>query len=147
MSTLTETRAVDGQKNAGPGSGVTAHLTTPDAMRAIAFYKTAFGAHEEFRAMDDGSDRVMHAHLKINGGSVYITDDFPEYRGGTPAPAPASVCLHLQVEDADAWFERAVTAGAAVEMPLENMFWGDRYGRVRDPWGHTWSIAAPIKSD
>jgi PhnB protein len=74
-----------------------------------------------------------------------LSDDFPEYRGGQPAPAPASVTLHLQVDDADRWWNRAVEAGAAVTMPIADQFWGDRYGHLKDPFGHSWSIGAPIR--
>jgi len=141
MTTLTTERPDETAKSGGAGSGVTAHLTTPGALEAIAFYKDAFGAEEVFRHMDEDGKRVMHAHLRINGGSVFLNDDFPEYRGGAPAPAPAGICLHLQVDDADAWFARAVKAGAEVSMPLQDMFWGDRYGHLKDKWGYTWSVA------
>jgi len=88
----------------------------------------------------------MHAALIINGDFVLMHDDFPEYRGGDPAPAPASAVFHLAVDDADAWWARAVEAGAEVTMPLADQFWGDRYGHLKDPFGYTWSIGAPIKA-
>ncbi len=95
---------------------------------------------------DDGT-RIMHAHLHINGASLMLHDDFPEHRGpgATPDGPPAGTVLHLQVDDADRWFERAVDAGATVRMPLQDMFWGDRYGHVGDPFGHVWSIACRVK--
>lgn len=131
----------------GPTNGVTAHLTIGDrrAAEAIRFYKAAFAAEEAMppHLADDGQ-RIMHSHLRINGGSVMLNDDFPEYMGG-PTPPPAAVTLHLQVDDADAWFERATEAGATVAMPLADQFWGDRYGQVRDPFGHRWSIGGPVK--
>ncbi len=74
-----------------------------------------------------------------------LADDFPEFHGGKATPKPAGVALHLQVDDADKWWARAVKAGAKVKMPLADMFWGDRYGQVADPFGHVWSIAAPVK--
>ena len=130
----------------GPVNGVTAHLTIAGkrATEAIDFYKRAFAAEEAMPPMmaDDG-ERIMHAHLRINGGSVMLNDDFPEYGGA--AGAPASVTLHLQVDDADRWFERATSAGAEVSMPLDDMFWGDRYGQVKDPFGHSWSMAHPLR--
>ncbi len=131
----------------GPSGGVTAHLTIGEkrAADAIAFYKKAFAAEEAMPAhMADDGERIMHAHLRINGGSVMLNDDFPEYSGG-PAAKPSAVTLHLQVDDADAWFDRAVQAGASVAMPLADQFWGDRYGQVTDPFGHSWSIGAPAK--
>lgn len=144
MATLTEDKPAEGAQDTGPATGVTPHLTTPDALRAIDFYHEAFGAELAFKMLDD-SGRVLHAHLKLNNGSVFLHDDFPEYRGGLAAPKPESICLHLKVDNADRWFERAVNAGAVVEAELQNMFWGDRYGRVRDPWGYVWAIAHPLK--
>ena len=132
----------------GPDSGVTPHLMIADrrAADAIEFYTQAFGARELHRVpAPDG--RIMHAHLAINGGSVMLNDDFPEYRGGEPAGAPCAVTLHLQVSDADALWQQAVGAGASVVMPLEDQFWGDRYGQLQDPFGHRWSVAAPLKAD
>jgi PhnB protein len=132
----------------GPTNGVTAHLTIGEgkAEDAIAFYEKAFAATQAMPAMkaDDGK-RVMHAHLLINGGSVMLNDDFPEYSGG-PVGVPAGTTLHLQVDDADAWFNRATEAGATVRMPLADQFWGDRYGQVDDPFGHRWSIGSPVKA-
>lgn len=112
---------------------------------AIEFYKRAFGAEEVARMPAENSDKLMHAHLKINGSSLMLSDDFPEYMGGKEAPAPASVTMHLQVDDADRWWKRAVDAGAEVKMDLADQFWGDRYGQLRDPFGHSWSIGAPVK--
>jgi PhnB protein len=126
-----------------PEGGLTPHLTIPDrrAADAIDFYKAAFGADELMRhPADDG--RLLHAHLRINGSSLMMHDDFPEHHGGQ-ACAPAGVMLHLQVNDADGWWNRAVQAGAKVIMPLEDQFWGDRYGQIEDPFGHRWSIGAP----
>ena len=128
-----------------PPGGVAPHITCKGAMDAIAFYKNAFGAEEIFRSMHEDGERVMYARLEINGGTFMLHDDFPEFRGGAAAPAPAGVMLHLQVDDADAWYERAISAGGEASYPLADQFWGDRYGHVKDPWGHTWSIGAPIK--
>ena len=128
----------------GPMSGVTPHLAVRGGRcgEAIDFYKKAFGATEMMRMPADDGKRLMHAHLRINGDSLMLADDFPEYTG-REARAPEGITLHLQVDDADAWFNRAVEAGATVTMPLEDQFWGDRYGQVQDPFGHRWSIGAP----
>jgi PhnB protein len=91
---------------------------------------------------DDG--RLMHAHLKINGGSLMLHGDFPEHMGG-PSQPPASLVLHLDVPDADAAWKRALDAGAGVKFELADQFWGDRYGQVTDPFGFIWSIGAPVK--
>ena len=127
-----------------PEGGLTPHLAIGGgkAAEAIEFYKKAFGAEELMRhAADDG--RLMHAHLKVNGSSLMLHDHFAEHHGGHDLPDPAGVMLHLQVSDADAWWNRAVEAGAAVVMELADQFWGDRYGQIRDPFGHLWSIGAP----
>ena len=86
------------------------------------------------------------AHLIVNGASLMMHDDFPEYTGGA-MPPPSGVTLHLQVDDTDAWYDRAVAAGAAPHMPPADMFWGDRYAQVTDPFGHTWSIGTPVKGE
>lgn len=136
--------------NQGPTTGLTPHITIRDkrAKEAIDFYKAAFGATEMTRMPAQDGERLMHAHLLINGASLMLNDDFPEYRGGADVGSgpPLGVTQHLQVDDADAWFDRAIKAGAAVAMPLQDMFWGDRYGQVSDPFGYRWSIAHPIKS-
>ncbi len=127
-------------------AGVTPHLTIGEkrAKEAIDFYKAAFGAEQVMEPhMAEDGERIMHAHLHINGGSVMLNDDFPEY--GEAAGKPAAVTLHLHVDDADAWFSRALKAGATETMPLADQFWGDRYGQVTDPFGHRWSIGAPVK--
>jgi len=129
-----------------PAGGVTAHITISDgkAADAIAFYEKAFGAQELMRhAAPDG--RLMHAHLSINGGSLMLNDHFAEMSDGKPAEPPAGTTLHLHVDDADAWWDRALAAGATVRFPLDNQFWGDRYGQLTDPFGHVWSIGAPVK--
>jgi PhnB protein len=132
----------------GPAGGVTPHLTIPDkrATQAIDFYTAAFGAHEQMRMPADDGVRLMHAHLIINGSSIMLCDDFPEYRPDGPThTAGSGVTLHLQVDDADAWFARAVAAGAAISMPLDDMFWGDRYGQIADPFGYRWAIGAALE--
>lgn len=128
-------------------TGVTPHLTIRDnkAKDAIAFYARAFGAAELSRHPADDGVRLMHAHLGLNGGSLMLHDDFPEMMGGKPSDAPTGVVLHIEVPDADAAWERAIAAGATVRFPLDNQFWGQRYGQVADPFGHVWSIGGPLK--
>ena len=131
----------------GPPGGVTPHLAIRGrrGADAVHFYQEAFGARVLHQVpSDDG--RIMHCHLEVNGGSVMLNDDFPEYRGGQEAGAPEGVTLHLQVDDADALWTRAITAGASVTMALEDQFWGDRYGQLQDPFGHRWSIGAPVRN-
>jgi PhnB protein len=131
----------DAAPNMGPSSGVTPYLTIRDGRgdEASRFYQEAFGAQELFRMPADDGKRLMHCHLKINGASVMFSDDF---RG---SPEPAGVTIHLQVDDARAWGQRAVDAGAEVTMPIEEQMWGDTYGQVRDPFGHSWAIASAKK--
>src|SRR5690349_21624393 len=105
-------------ENQGPAGGVAAHLTIRDgrASEAVRFYEQAFGAKEEMRHLADDGKRLMHSHLTVNGGSLMLNDDFPEHRGGAPAPAPGGLTLHLQVPDADALWSSAVAAGATVKI-------------------------------
>ncbi len=128
-----------------PTTGITPFLAIRDrqAKAALDFYAKAFGAQiVERNAAQDG-ERLMQASLKINDGWLMLSDEFPEM--GFKAQPPESVTLHLQVDDADRWFTRAVDAGCAVLMPIGDQFWGDRYGQVQDPFGHRWSIGSPLK--
>ena len=136
---------MDRNEDQGPEGGVTPHISIAErrGAEAVEFYGVAFGARELARMpAEDG--RLMHAHLLINGGSLMLHDEFPEYVGPDEPTGPYNGCtLHLQVADADAIWTQALEAGAAVVMPLEDQFWGDRYGVLRDPFGHRWSIGAP----
>jgi PhnB protein len=125
-------------------TGVMPYLTVVGGKAAVEFYARAFGAVEFQRMPADDGERILNTHLGINGGSLMLSDDFPEFRGGGESPRPSGVTLHLHVDDADLWFNRAVEAGCTVTMPLADQFWGDRYGQIQDPFGHTWSIGAPI---
>ncbi len=135
----------------GPTGGLTPHIQIGDkrAAEAIEFYTKAFGAVEQRRMLAEDGKRLMHAHVIINGASLMLHDEFPEYvdPDAVDVAGGSGLTLHLQVDDADAWFARAVAAGATASMPLENMFWGDRYGQVTDPFGYRWSIAHPLKGD
>jgi PhnB protein len=126
-----------------------AHLVVADGLAAIAFYEKAFGAVCNNKHMADDGKRIMHAHLTIGGGAIFLNDDFPEF-GEQMAKAPTRLggttfAIHLDVPDADAAWERAVKAGAQVLTPLDNQFWGMRYGQLKDPFGHHWSIGGPLK--
>jgi PhnB protein len=124
---------------------VTPHLVCAGAADAIEFYKKAFGAIELAR-MPGPDGRLMHAMIKIGDSPVMLADEFPEWGGTSPRTLKGTpVTIHLQVPDADAVFKSAVDAGATVKMPIADMFWGDRYGVVIDPSGHSWSIATHIK--
>ena len=130
----------------GPTTGVTPHLTIPSrgGQAAIEFYTRAFGATEVRRMPAEDGERLMHAHLMINGASVMLNDEFPEMNGEQDI-VPKGVTIHLQVDDADEWWNRALLAGGVPMYPLADQFWGDRYGQLRDPFGHTWSIGSPIR--
>jgi len=124
---------------------LTPHLTVRNAEQALEFYKNAFGAETLHVArMPDG--KVMHASLRIGDSMLMLNDEFPDY--GTLSPLStggSAVTIHIYTENVDAVFNRAVSAGAQVKMPLADQFWGDRYGVVADPFGHKWSLGAHIK--
>ena len=131
--------------SAAAATTLTPHLACRDAAGAIEFYKRAFGATEAYviRCPDGG---IMHAALSIGGATVFLCEECPEFGnrspqglGGTP------VTLHLQVADCDAVFARAIAAGCAPQMPPQDMFWGDRYGVLVDPYGHRWSVATTVR--
>jgi PhnB protein len=124
---------------------VTPHLVCAGAADAIEFYKKAFGATEEARL--PGTDgKLMHAMVRINGSAVMLVDEMPEWGALGPKSLKGSpVTIHLYVEDVDTFVERAVKAGAKVTMPVADMFWGDRYGKLEDPFGHQWSVATHVR--
>ena len=125
---------------------VTPHLVVKGAAKAIDFYREAFGAQEVYRnAMPDG-ETIMHAQVKIGDSFVMLNDEFPEHGAFGPSESAASpVAIHLYVEDVDAFYEQAVAAGCEVLFPLTDSFWGDRYGMVKDPFHHRWSIATRVE--
>ena len=125
---------------APPMTGITPHLNLVGASEASAFYQKAFGARETFRLPADDGQRLMHCALVINGSDLMICDCFPEMGHGYEHQPSASFTMHLQVDDIDAWFDRAVQAGAEVLEPVSLMFWGDRYSRLCDPFGVCWSM-------
>lgn len=132
------------------GATVTPYLTVKGAAQAIAFYTTAFGARELFRMMADDGQRVLHAHLQIGVGQIMLSDPFPEFgnHAAPPLPGtPASVAVALalpKAEEVDATFAKALAAGGLGEMAPADMFWGDRFATVSDPFGHRWMLSAPL---
>ena len=123
---------------------ITPQLTCRDAAKAIEFYKKAFGAKELMRMPGPGG-KVMHAELEIGNSRFFVNDEMP---GMSVAPAPAKLHAHalcIYTEDADATFARAVEAGAQSDMPVALMFWGDRYGKLTDPFGHQWALATHVE--
>ena len=124
---------------------VTPHLICAGAADAIEFYKKAFNAVEEVR-LPGPQGKLMHAMIRIEGSPVMLVDEMPEWGAFGPKSLKGSpVTIHLFVADADAVVKRAVDAGAKITMPLADMFWGDRYGKVEDPFGHHWSVATHIR--
>ena len=124
---------------------LTPFLTVRDAARAIEFYKQAFGATE--RGVMKGPDgKIMHAELVIGDSIIMLSDEWPEFGALSPQSIGGSAMgLHIYIDGVDAAFDRAVKAGAEVEMPVMDQFWGDRYGKLKDPFGHKWSIATHTK--
>jgi PhnB protein len=132
-----------GQENLIP------HLVCSPCSEAIEFYKKAFGAEEVGRMPAPDGRKIMHAAIRIGKSFVFLVDDFPEFCGGkseTPTALKGTpVTIHRYVENCDAAIKRAQDAGATVQMPAADMFWGDRYGLVTDPYGHKWSFGTHIK--
>lgn len=121
---------------------LTPHLVVKGASQAIDFYKKAFGAQEIARSPGPDGKTIMHADLKIGDSHLFLVDEFPQMGCRGPESIGATpVTIHMYVEDVDAAFGKAVAAGAQVRMPLADMFWGDRFGMLTDPFGHCWSLA------
>ena len=124
---------------------VTPSLIVRDAAAAIDFYKRAFGA-EELGRMAGPDGKIMHAMVRINGSPVMLVDEMPQWGAlGPKALKGSPVTIHLYVDDADAFVKRAVQAGAKVTMPVADQFWGDRYGKIEDPFGHHWSVGTHVR--
>ena len=127
------------------------HTSTPslvvnDSKAAIEFYKKAFGANEIYQMSSPDGTKCMHAMVQIGDSFVMMSDEFPNMGARSPTTIGGTpVTLHLYVEDADKVFNQAVEAGAKVAMPIMDAFWGDRYGAVIDPFGHSWAIATHQK--
>ena len=125
---------------------LTPHIVCDGAADAIAFYRKAFGAVELARLPGPGG-KLMHAAVKIGDSTLMLMDEMPECGGalGPKALKGSPVTIHLYVEDVDATVAKAVIAGAKATMPVADMFWGDRYGQLEDPFGHRWSIATHVR--
>lgn len=119
---------------------VTPQMTIDGCAEAIEFYKKAFGAIEQGRAIDPSGKKVWHAQIRIGDSAVFVNDAFPEM-----GPVPGPTTLWIYTDNVDGAFKRAVDAGAEVKMPLADMFWGDRMGTVVDRWGHRWNLAQRVK--
>jgi PhnB protein len=128
---------------------VTPYLTVKGAAEAIAFYQKAFGAKEEMRMPAQDGKRLMHAHLSLTGGQLFLSDEFAEH-GGPSAPTadrPAGVAVALafnQPAEVDATFKQAIAAGAKPVMEPADQFWGARFAMLTDPFGHRWMLNAPL---
>ncbi|WP_073105106.1 VOC family protein [Pollutimonas bauzanensis] len=126
-------------------NSITPHLICAGAADAVEFYKKAFNA-TEIRRLAGPEGKLVHASVRIGDSVVMLMDEFPQWGSLGPKSLKGSpVTVHLYVDDVDASMERAAAAGAKVVMPAEDMFWGDRYGVVEDPFGHRWSIATHIR--
>jgi uncharacterized glyoxalase superfamily protein PhnB len=124
---------------------VTPHLVCRGASAAIEFYKKAFGATELMQMTGPGG-LITHAEIRIGNSILFLADEFPQWGSLSPLTLKGSpVVLNLYLEDVDSVFNKAVAAGAQVKMPLQNMFWGDRYGKLTDPYGHEWGLATHVE--
>jgi len=141
MDTATETGAT---KMPPVKNGLVPYVTVDGALKAAEFYKRAFGAEEAFVVPPDENGRTMHVHLYINGSSLMLCDAYPEH--GHPFEKHQGFTLQLVIDDIDFWWGRAVAAGAEVILPVQLMFWGDRYGQLRDPFGVLWAMNAPANA-
>lgn len=121
-----------------PKTGVTPYLSVDGARDAIAFWGKAFGAIEREALPNESGDRLMHAQVEINSSPVFVADFFPDY--GYPPVPPQAFNMHIHVDDAQHWWDRAVAAGCTILQPLKTEFWGDIYGQLKDPYGVTWAI-------
>jgi PhnB protein len=119
---------------------ITPYLAVQDAAKAIDFYKRAFGAKEIMR-MDGPPGKIGHAELQIGDSRIMLADEMPGMSRSPKSLGGSPVGIFLYVENVDSVFNQAVSAGAKVTAPLEDMFWGDRYGKLDDPFGHSWSVA------
>jgi PhnB protein len=131
--------------------GILPHLVVHDGVAALEFYEKALGAEVTYRVPTPDGKRLMHASLAVGGGGFMLCDDFPEHSGGKArapkATGTTGVTLHMNVPDCDAAVARMAAAGGTVILPPDDMFWGDRYAKVLDPFGHEWSFSHPLDAE
>jgi PhnB protein len=120
---------------------ITPHIIVQGAAEAIEFYKKAFGAEEVVRHLGPDGQSIMHAQVKIGNSMLMLANEWPPMCLSPKSHGGTAVTMHLFVEDVDSAFDRAVKAGCTVKMPVGDQFWGDRYGVLEDPYGHSWSMA------
>lgn len=131
---------------------IQAHICVKGGEAALSFYEHAFGAKTTFKHMADDQVRVLHANMELFGGEIMLHDEFPEFGGDVmspPARGGASMSISINVlapADVDAAVSRAERAGAVVILAPSDVFWGARYARIRDPFGHVWAFNAPLPS-
>ena len=139
MSTsATEQHPAEQAASAPVLGGLVTYLQIEGAIAASRLYQRAFGATEVGCVPPDEKGRTMHVHLHVNGSSLMLSDSYPEY--GHPFEKLQGFNLTLQIDDIDRWWERALAAGLKVKMPIEKMFWGDRYGLLEDEYGVVWAL-------
>lgn len=125
---------------------VTPHLICKEAANAIEFYKKDFSVVEMFRMLTPDGERLLHAEIRVGDSVVMLVDESPEWGALGPTSLKGTpVAFYLYVKNVDAFVARAVKAGAKVVMPVADMFWGDRYGKLEDPFGHMWEVATHIR--
>jgi len=126
------------------------HLTVSNAAAAIDFYKQALGAVELYRMSAPDGKRLIHAALTIGDSTLFLADEFPEWANPDASKSPqtlggTAITIHVNSPDVDKTFATAIAVGGVVTMPVADMFWGDRYGQFRDPFGHVWSVSTTFK--
>ena len=143
---MTDTTAKTSQEAKVLG-GLTPYLTVDGALNAAEFYGKAFGAEQIFFYPPDEKGRTMHVHVHVNGSSLMLSDGYPEHGHPVEKAQGYTLQLHLTSDEIDQWWQRAIDAGCEVVMPLDTMFWGDRWGLLRDPIGVEWGMNAPAKAE
>lgn len=127
--------------------GLCPYISVDGALKAADFYAKAFGAQTLHAVDPDEEGRTMHVQVFVNGASLMISDFYPEHGHTYEKPQAFFLQLHLTEDEIESWWQRAVGAGCEIKMPLQDMFWGDRWGQVKDPFGVTWAMNAPIKGN